>query len=203
MAQQNVYSLNVVGYVNLTLTNGFNLVANPLDAGASNTVQGILSTNLPASSTIFIFNPADGQFDTSLSFNKNKIWSGDAPWVPGQGIFIQIAPAAVTPVTITAVGQITAGSYTNHQVSTTGGFSLVGSTIPVSGPLDGTGTNAVNFTPIKGDTVFLFDNPINNYDSFTFTKQLIWSPSDPNISVGQGFFLFTTQTNWVQSFSVQ
>ncbi len=35
MAQSNVYSLNIVGYVNVPLVTGFNLIANPLDNGTN------------------------------------------------------------------------------------------------------------------------------------------------------------------------
>ena len=49
MAQSNVFSLNVVGYYNLSLTNGFQLVANQLDldgTGVNNTLQSVFGTSL-------------------------------------------------------------------------------------------------------------------------------------------------------------
>ena len=43
MAQSNVYSLNVVGYVNVPIQAGFNMVCNPLDVGDG---QGNVLTNV-------------------------------------------------------------------------------------------------------------------------------------------------------------
>ena len=53
---QNVYSLNVVGYINLSLTNGYNMVANQLDLDGTmtnNTLTTVFSTNLPKLSAVY------------------------------------------------------------------------------------------------------------------------------------------------------
>src|SRR5882672_6022591 len=56
MAQGNVYSLNVVGYINVSYTNKFQMVANQLDldgSGTNNTVQTVFGTNVPSLSTVY------------------------------------------------------------------------------------------------------------------------------------------------------
>ena len=48
---QNVYSLNVVGYINIPLVEGFNLVANQLDfdgTGLNNTPANVLCDEPPS-----------------------------------------------------------------------------------------------------------------------------------------------------------
>src|SRR5947208_16928468 len=63
MAQSNVYSLNVVGYINVSLTNGFNLIANQMDLDGNltnNTVTGVFSTNLPSGSKVYAYSTASG-----------------------------------------------------------------------------------------------------------------------------------------------
>src|ERR1044071_5172553 len=72
MAQGSVYSLNVVGYINVTLTNGFNLIANQLDLNGTlnftnNTVTAVLGTNLPANSKAYAYDTSSGY--TISTFN--------------------------------------------------------------------------------------------------------------------------------------
>ena len=53
---QNVYSLNIVGYINVPLIEGFNLVANQLDfdgTGLNNTPANVIGTNLPLNTTVY------------------------------------------------------------------------------------------------------------------------------------------------------
>lgn len=59
-AQSNVYSLNVVGYVNVNLPAGFNMIQNPLDDGAGNIVTNCfdnmskgLGVSLPPGTSLY------------------------------------------------------------------------------------------------------------------------------------------------------
>ena len=53
LAQGAVYSVNAVGYVNLTVPAGLSLIANPLDA-TDNTIANVLK--VPAGTQIYKFN---------------------------------------------------------------------------------------------------------------------------------------------------
>ena len=69
MAQSNVYSLNVVGYINVSYTNRFQMVANQLDldgTGTNNTVQTVFSTNVPGLTTVYTFTPGSGYASATL-----------------------------------------------------------------------------------------------------------------------------------------
>jgi hypothetical protein len=192
-AQSNVYSLNVVGYVNVTMTNGFSFIANPLDldgTGTNNTIVGVFSNSLPNNSQVFKF--TGGGFNTILTWARNS-WSGNASFNPGEAIFLSL-PVSTN---FTFVGQVLQGTQTNVYLSPSGGYSLLGSVIPLSGGLQTT----LSFTPINGTQVYLFD-AVAGYQTFTFARG-VWSPGEPTIVPGRGAFLFTTQTSWVETFTVQ
>jgi hypothetical protein len=197
MAQSNVYSVNVVGYINLSLTNGLNLVANQLDfdgTGTNNTIIGVFSNSLPNGSAVYKF--SGGTFQ-SYSFARGS-WSGNTTGVslnPGEACFVSVS----APLTITTVGQVLQGTTTN---SLSGALNLVSSTFPLSGAIDSTGNGGLAYTPINGDAVYLWDPVGQGYVGYSRARGA-WGPSDPILSPGQGLFLQTTQTSWANSFTVQ
>src|ERR1035437_742604 len=79
---QNVYSLNVVGYVNVTLpAQQFYAVANPLDASLGGTVAGgnditnlFSSTagNIAANSSLATFNSSLNDYTPSIAFSEKS-----------------------------------------------------------------------------------------------------------------------------------
>src|SRR5438105_8609461 len=91
MAQ--VYSQNVVGYVNLNISNKFTMIANPLNGpGGSNTLGQVLP-NAPAGAGIYKFNGTT--FDNKVTFIAvGTGWLGGTGngtvLAPGSGAFIQV-----------------------------------------------------------------------------------------------------------------
>src|SRR5690348_15250407 len=72
MAQSNVYSLNVVGYVNVRMNQGLTMIANPLDAG-NNTVSNVFKNVDPNNHyTILSWDGA--------SFQPNDLDDIDGTW---------------------------------------------------------------------------------------------------------------------------
>ena len=200
---QNVYSLNVVGYINLTLQPGFNLVANQLDYDGymtNNTITNVFgTTNLIANSAVYSFDPIAGSFNIA-NFVRGT-WKGDwmdgnAALTPGKGVFV--FNADVNPVTITTVGTVIQGS---NNIPLVAGFQIVSSIAPVAGDLQ---TN-LNYTPTVGDTVYQFDPvgqgySVNQYISRSGGK---WSPARPVLNVSDAIFLQPVNaTNWIQTFTV-
>jgi len=200
MAQSNVYSLNVVGYVNVPLVSGFNMIANPLDldgTGTNNTVSGTFGTSLPNNSQVYKFSA--GGFNNTYIFARGS-WSAGASTAtlnPGEGIFLSVP----TGTNFTFVGNVLQGSETNQFIAP--GFTLLGSKIPLSGGLQTT----LQYTPVNGDSVDIYDQSLNSgaggYHPFVFSTRGGWSPSEPQIAPGVGFFLSTTSSSWVQNFTVQ
>jgi hypothetical protein len=89
MAQSSVYSLNVVGYVNVPVYPGLNLIAAPLqNADATSNPQSVLGTFSPVlqgNSLLFIYNPTNaatgpGTGTGSGGFDQNLIAGGDGNW---------------------------------------------------------------------------------------------------------------------------
>lgn len=211
MAQ--VYSLNVVGYINVPLVDGFNLVANQLDAdgtGMNNTVAGVLSSNVPEGTAVYTWNGTG--YNPTASYAKNKsgqlVWnaSGTNSLNPGQGCWISVKGlgAGVTQM-VTTVGQVLQGGLVNSYIPAAGGFSILSSMVPIQGLL---GTD-LKYAPAENDKVYTWNPAGQAYNataSYAKNKsgQLVWSPSEPTIHVGEGFWLSTKAGQvWSNYFTVQ
>ncbi|HEY5297629.1 MAG TPA: hypothetical protein VIK59_06870 [Verrucomicrobiae bacterium] len=184
-----VYSQNVVGYVNSATTGGqFALLSNPLDNG-TNSLSSLYPT-APNGSQVQVWNGTGFTVATKLPPG----WSPNLVITPGEGFFIKLASNA----TNTFVGSVVApigGSVTNSLQA--GVFTLIGSPIPYSDTLQGTN---LNLSLANGSQVQVW-----NGSSFTVATKLPpgWSPN-LTISVGQGFFVKSaTTTNFVQHLPAQ
>lgn len=187
---QTVYSVNAVGFVNVTLPTGFSLVSNPLE-GANNTVSALFPNTLPNNCAVFKFDPATGTFVSSTFFFGS--WSNpNLPLVPGEGFFFRNPGAALTN---TFVGNVKQGTLTT---SLSAGFTLVASQVPQAGLV----STDLGLPIANTESVFRFDNAGNSYVGSTFFFGS-WSGGEPNINVGEGFFVKkTASTSWNRTFSV-
>jgi len=191
-SEAQVYSANVVGYVNVVVPAGqLALIANPLDNG-TNTGNDVLSS-LPNKSTVQIWNGSGFGIYTKTSTG----FTPSNPSLPvGMGFFVKSASDA----TNTFVGSVVpapSGSTTN---SLPGGvLALVGSQLPVGGTFGDVGTNTFNLTatlPNKS-TVQIWNG--SGYTIYTKTSTG-FTPSVPAYTVGQGFFVKSASpTNWTQT----
>ena len=205
-AQSNVYSLNVVGYVNVQLPVGYSLVANPLDAG-NNTVSNLFNTLAQdpdfLGSTVYAWN---GSFFVANQLDPfGTGWATPtAAFPPGLGFFIQ--NAGTTAKTNTFVGNVMQGHLVNALPT---GYKVVGSMVPQSGYVADLGLVS---TP--GDTIYMWNGSffvsIQN-DPFgtgwpspvpPFTVDPV---KGPFINVGQSFFYNSGDgsATWVRDFTVQ
>jgi hypothetical protein len=183
VAQSNVYSVNVVGYVNQPLPAGtLACIANPLDNG-TNDLNSVLGA-VPAKSTAQIWNGSG--FTSSV---KGTGWSPNFSIPPGVGLFVNSKSA----VTNTYVGNVLANvgaSVTNALPS--GQLVLVGSQLPYAGDLND--TNLALNLPAKSAA-----QTWNGSGYTASVRGTSWSPALP-IAVGQGFFLNSKAAyNWVQT----
>jgi hypothetical protein len=203
---QNVYSVNVVGYVNVTLTNGFNLIANPLDAfgggtGTGNTI-GNLFTALPDTTTVYKL--SGGAFTQSDEFINGPGWlaGGTITFNPGEGIFIQI-PNGIpgNSTNITFVGTVMQNSPTTVTIKP--GYNIAGSQAPITGLL----TTTLNYQPQNLDTVYVFSPVSQSYpNSYQYITGPGWLPNEPTLNVGQSIWiqnLSGTTNVWTNTFVVQ
>ena len=205
MAQANVYSLNVVGYNNLTLTNGFNLVANQLDldgTGVNNTIYTTLGTNVPNATRAYAFSGGGFVFTTFNAGTLTWIGSGlaavNTALQPGGGVFVSIPAAASYPQTVTLVGNVMQGAL-NTPIAAA--YQLVSSKVPQLGLMK----TDLGFTPVSTDKVYQFlagsqtYGGAHTYNAGTGT----WLGGEPSLAVGESVFLLGhAGSTWSRNFTV-
>ncbi len=214
LSAQNVYSLNVVGYVNVTLPHGqFYAVANPLDASVGGTVAGgnditnLFSTaagNIQAGSTLATFNSALVDYDPAITFSgKSGAWTGNFAMAPGAGALFYNNGASDTVVTF--VGQVEQGTY-NVATIPANSFTLAGSPVPLGGDVSALNTQ-LGLVPAAGDLVATFNSAANDWNSSVAwsAKSGAWGAA-LTINPGQGFLYYNNSASpkaWASNFTVQ
>jgi hypothetical protein len=184
---QNVYSANVVGYINVPFPAGqLTLVANPLDDGTNTTTS--LGQALANKSTIQIWNGSGYTASTKVS----GTWTPNLSIPVGTGFFVN-SKTAITNTFVGNVVVLSGGSGTNSLPA--GTLVLVGNEIPYTGDL--TDTN-VNLGPSLANKSTI---QVWNGSGFTASTKVsgTWTP-DLTLSAGEGFFVNSkTATNWVET----
>ena len=183
-----VYSSNVVGYVNVDLVAGWNMIANPLDSG--NNVLSSVIAEAPDETAVYKF--VDGNYVIASYIEDDGGWDNDFSMKPGEGVFLY-APEAFTA---TFVGEVKAGF---HSVPLPAGWSLIASPTPVAGDLDEIDlTSAVE----DGDTVYKFEN--GNYTIAEYVEEDGGWDNIINVGVAEGFFLSkATASVWTRGFEIK
>jgi hypothetical protein len=197
-SQAQVYSQNIVGYVNVVIPGAAatSLIATPLDDGNANQLTNVVG-GLPPGSTVTTWSGT--AFNTPI-LNQAGVWQGNASLPPGTGYFVKNGKASSPNYTNTFVGNVVAlsggGTTTNALVA---GYNLVGSQLPYGGDLT---TNVSFNTPTAKGNILTSWNGTGYNSPVNYAPALGgWQGSFP-ISAGQGFFLFingSSPTNWVQT----
>jgi len=214
VAQTNVYSINAVGYINVSLPTGYSIIACQLQTG-TNTVASLFNNTAftYAGSKVLKYNPADGHYDqtdiagnASSSYANGWLNGGTMTLNPGEAIWFDNGTGSA--LTVTFVGTVPQGTNT---ITLHSGFQMISSPVPFSGDLV-TNMGLTNYT--AGTKVETFDNPGDqHYTSYITASPLSsgtqgymdqWITPDPTIAVGQGFWYSsgTGATPWVQVFSI-
>lgn len=200
---QSVYSINAVGYVNLTILSGYNLISNPLN-GTNNSINTIMPT-CPDGSVVLRWNNASQGFYQAETY-LGGVWY-DSTFVnpsttvinPGEGFFFQNNGSSAT---LTFVGEVPQGNLTNR-VSANYGF--LASQVPQSGTL-----TSLGFPGQDGMTYNGWNAGSQGYNqAYTFLGGLWYEPgfanaADPVPAVGEGFLITNpgSAVNWTRTFSV-
>jgi len=222
-----VYSVNAVGYVNLSLpstpvfpaTKG-SIIANPLN-GTNNSLNTILP--LPdtyVDSIIFLFDVAAASYTDAITYYGTGVgWLdpvGGTPTVaPGEAFWI--FPVGPNPLNVTFVGEVPQGNLSNP-LPPAGKFSMRSSIVPQAAPIgdDQVLNNGdLDYAAEADDIVFIFDNAAGGFkEAYTYYVGFGWNsansddpgPQGPTVAVATGFFLqkgaAATKTAWVRNFSV-
>lgn len=202
MAQ--VYSLNAVGYINVTVAPNFSIIANQLNT-TNNNISPLLDSQLGTGAyngiSLFKYSSVNGYTILNVNSLTTPPWTGPATTTtmnPGEAVFI-FNPYG-TNITLTFVGTVLQGTLTN---TLNVNFNLVSSQVPQAGTLDTT----LGLVPNAGDIVFTYD-PVNGYSIFdqSSVNASGWAGGvKPSVNVGQGFFYFTTSATgnqWIRTFNV-
>jgi hypothetical protein len=206
---QNVYSVNVVGYVNVPINHGLQIIGNPLLA-TDNSITGLFinnSTNNGASSpalglTVYTWSGTGFVSDHNDTYGAGWTPNPSLQLAPGTGFFVSNGGATFTN---TFVGTVVQGGSTN----------VVGNHLSLQSSQWPVGTNVVplGLNANSGDTIYTWNG--SGFSSFHLdTYGAGWSPAGPLcsvsngplIGVGQGFFYSNgsgAPFNWVQNFTVQ
>lgn len=190
-----VYSVNTVGYVNATVCPGFNLLANPLDNKAGNNVENLFP-NAPAGLQVFVYR--NNAFDDASYDPDFGGWTKTLTLAPGEGFWLNWPSAKGT---ITFVGDVMQGTLVNPVPA---GYSIRGSMVPQAGKL----ATDLGFPVAAGNTFFMYTHTAEcagSYSDASFDPDFGgWTPGEPTIGVGQGFWAVTAAAvDWTRTFTVQ
>jgi hypothetical protein len=201
---QNVYSLNAVGYINVTAIPGFNIISCPLIASPDNTINTLLvNTNGQYKKMqVWAFDPTNNpQYFEEIGSGTGWNNGGLTTINPGQAVWFN--NVSNFNVTLTFVGTVPTGPISNTLIASS--FNLIGSAVPASGDIV---TNSImNFTNFfKKDQVWTFVATNNPQYTETIASSSSWNNGDPQLAVvGGGFWYLNNQvTNnyWVENYSV-
>jgi len=222
IAQTNVYSLNAVGYINVTLQPGFNIITCPLIMSPDNTLGTVLnnSSGVLTGNAVYFWSPVNGYSEDIAknvgagftdTTNVNG-WSFNGTNLAANGVGFWFDNKVGTNITVTFVGTVPTGPITNALVN---GFNLVGSAVPMSGDIASNSISALTNYNI-GDTVYTYNaSGSPQYTEYSTANGIFaghgyngnWTAAgDPIIpNVGQGFWYDNkvgTTVNWVENYSV-
>jgi hypothetical protein len=190
-ASAQVYSVNAVGYINLTVgAKSFALVANQLKTGG-NTIAEVIPS-VPDGTIAFAYAGASGFQANGYDFGAWTVPSQLVP--PGRGFFLQNNGDAA--LTVTMVGEVPTGALTTPLVA---GLNLVASQVPQAGKL----VADLKYTPVEGDIVFQWDTATQKYKNPNAFDFGAWTGGEPTVAVGEGIFIQRAAAgSWDRTFSV-
>src|SRR5690349_14723265 len=177
-------SINIVGYYNLGISPGYNLIANQLSF-SNNTLNAIFNPTTPVGSTFTRWDAVAQQFlpvstytasgwtiNYSLNFGEGGILSSPISWT---NTFVGEVSPALDPNTMTY----------NWHPNYPNGLQLLSSPVPFTGPMDSMFTNVVGRLPQEGVWVAILNPATQAYIITTFHNGLGWDNGDPALSYGQ------------------
>lgn len=219
---QSVYSVNAVGYVNVTVVPGYNLITNPLN-GTNNNINTIMPV-APADSLVIRWSNQQQRFvstdtylaatgDPSVPDGWYDLGAGIASTnvlAPGEAFFFRKSGAG--NATLTFVGEVPQGNLTNRIGTLYGFYSSI---VPQQASLTAMGfPGRSDMTYQEWNSTTQRYGPIYTYLANTGDPSVPDGWYDlgagtavaPTPAVGQGFLLFNPSANgaqnWGRTFSV-
>lgn len=184
-ANGQVYSANIVGYYNLQLYAGNNLIANQLDAGTvpDNTLSAIFQPGVvPEGATFTEWDPATQQYLPTSVYDTINGWSINYTLGFGQGGLLNTPSSFMNTFT----GSVWSGYDANTglwvpPLVTGSGSQLLSCYVPIT---DATFYDVVGRDPQNGESVTWLDDASQTYTTTTFENGT-WNNGVPTLNVGQ------------------
>ena len=190
-----VVSVNIVGYVNLSLPPGLSLIANPLYY--TNNTVAFWWPDAPDGAQVLKYLPETGDYEVSTFDSISGTWSNPEFEIGiGQGFFFRNTSSET--ILQTFIGEVLQGTLVNPLPA---GLSMKGSLVPQAGSI-----NTVHNIPGRDGEVIKFwvndGQGGGDYILSVFSgADNSWVP-DLNLGVGQGFWIEKQQAqDWVRVFS--
>lgn len=191
-----VYSVNTVGFVNVSFEAGkFKMVGNPLQT-TDNTITALIKN--PPEGTLFYKYGATGFSTAAYELGE---WDKPAlTLAPGEGGFLKTTGA----YTLTFVGEVLQ-TPANLNIQLNPGFQIVSSIIPQSLVLskptaDSTGPT-LDFPASNGDLVYFYRN--NSYEIHAYDLGEWDRTGGPIPAVGEAFWVKKVDSKtWARNFTV-
>jgi hypothetical protein len=197
-SHSNVYTFNIVGYVNVRFPPGLTLAANPLLNTLSNPMPNTVSLLFPTAPDglqVFKYN-ADVTFEVSTFDQPSQSWSNpNMELGVGTGFYVS-NPTSLT-ITQTFVGDVLLGHLVNPLPV---GFSTKGSLVPQAGSI-----NSIHGIPGEpGDQLSLYFNDSAGGGQYILSifdqTEMRWVP-DQNLAPAQGFWIQKQRLQyWIRDF---
>jgi hypothetical protein len=195
VANAQVYSSNIVGYVNRAFVPGNNLFATPLDTGGGDTLSELFTGYVPDGTTVSLWNPSIKNFDTTSTYNLGS-WSQNLTLLPGTGAELSTS----TLFTNTFVGNALnhdggplggSGNPTPPPVySGPNGVFLVGDKCPIYDSGTDIFLSILGRAPNHGEQVIWWDPATQTYTTSTYLGSGRWSNNKtPTLQVSGAAFL--------------
>jgi hypothetical protein len=179
------FAQGAFGYINLSVRSGWSLLANPFEQAQELPIANVVETFREVT---FYFR-RDGVFVTSRYDEETGGFNPPAVAEAHEAFFI-FNPGA--PLTLTLVGSVAKGPFT---ITLTKGYHLMASPVPLAGSIPA----ILEMPLIPGAIVFTMG--AGGYSGFmTDEFEAAWSPREPTIGVGEGFWLYVPETvSWTRS----
>ena len=199
---QRASSSTVIGYVNVVLVPGYNLIANPFIVQPDTSLASVM-TNIPDGTVAYEWDVGKQSFGTAAFFDALDGWTTPFDLPPGKGCLVHVS----SRWTNTFIGEVPQGSFTNF-IAGTNKLSLVSSKVLQRGTI----SSALKFPVTDGTDLYLYRTNSQSYsNAYSYFAGFGWFdvvapsvPAEPVIEVGQAFFVARPGpgTNWLQSLIV-
>lgn len=183
---QSVYSSNAVGYVNLPIYAGDNLIANQLSDSPDNTLDTIFAgAGVLPGSTFSEWSPSANQL-MPLSVFDGTSWSCNYSLSPDGTGGVLNSPGNTT---VTLVGDVVnvnllGGGYTFVPPARGPGTYLLGLAAPLAGA---TFAQVIGSDPVAGDSVETLNAQSQTYAATTFNGTA-WDNGAPSLEIGEAAY---------------